>query len=139
MNIQRLPLMSALAVAALLSVAACDGRRDDRTVGQKADTTIAKAEQKTEQAATEVKKDVGQAMDTAGSKIKDGAITTGVNAKLAADKSLSALKIDVDTSNGRVVLHGTAPDAGARDRATQLASAVDGVVSVDNQLKVASK
>jgi len=139
MNIQRSALISALLVAGALTVAACDGKRDDRTVGQKADTAIAKAEQKTEQAATEVKKDVGQAVDTAGTKVKDGLITSTVNAKLAADKSLSALKIDVDTTNGRVALHGTAPDATARDRATQLASAVDGVVSVDNQLQVTSK
>lgn len=69
-------------------------------------------------------------------KVKDAAITTAVNAKLAQDKSLSALRIDVDTVNGRVSLRGTAPDAAARERATTLASAVDGVVSVDNQLTV---
>ena len=144
MKVQRIPLVAAtIAVAAALSLAACDRAQEDRTVGQKVDSTMAKAEQKTDKAVAEVKKDLdsarastGQAMDAAGSKVKDAAITTGVNAELVRDKELSALKIDVDTSNGRVSLHGTAPNAAARDHATQLAQHVDGVVSVDNQLKV---
>ncbi len=74
--------------------------------------------------------------DAAGTKVADAVITTSVNAELVKDKALSALKIDVDTSGGRVALKGTAPNQQARDRATQLASAVKGVVSVDNQLRV---
>jgi hyperosmotically inducible protein len=62
-----------------------------------------------------------------------------VNAKLAQDKTLSAMRIDVDTVDGKVSLRGTAPDPSARERATTLASAVDGVVSVDNQLVVSGK
>ncbi|MEO7150897.1 MAG: BON domain-containing protein [Burkholderiaceae bacterium] len=77
--------------------------------------------------------------DAAGTKVADAVITTSVNAELVKDKALSALKIDVDTSAGRVALKGTAPSAQARDRATQLASAVKGVVSVDNQLRVDQK
>ena len=77
-----------------------------------------------------------RAANDVSDKVKDAAITTAVNAKLAQDKSLSALRIDVDTVNGRVSLRGTAPDPAARERATTLASAVDGVVSVDNQLTV---
>ena len=66
----------------------------------------------------------------------DAAITTAVNAELAKDSDLSAFKIDVDTSSGRVVLNGTAPSEQARDRATQLAAGVQGVVSVDNMLTI---
>ncbi len=144
MRVQLFPLTATtIAIAAALSLAACDKRNDDRTVGQKIDSAIAKTEQKTDQAGAEIKKDVdaarnstSQAVDTAGSKMKDAAITTGINAGLARDASLSALKIDVDTSAGKVSLRGTAPDAAARDRATQLAKNVDGVLSVDNQLQV---
>ena len=50
--------------------------------------------------------------------------------------TLSALKINVDTTGGRVVLRGTAPDTASRERATVLASAVSGVVSVENALTV---
>jgi osmotically-inducible protein OsmY len=131
---------AALAVAAL---AACNRPADDRTAGERVDSAIAKTERKAE----EVKSDTKAATSNAGQtvervandvsdKVKDAAITTAVNAKLAQDKSLSALRIDVDTVNGRVSLRGTAPDAAARERATTLASAVDGVVSVDNQLTV---
>ncbi len=134
---------AALAVATLISISACDQRKDDRTVGQKVDSAIATAEQKTDKAAAEMKKDTaaarestGKAVDAVGSKVKDAAITTGINAELARDATLSALKIDVDTNGGKVAMHGTAPDAAARERATQLAKKVDGVVSVDNQLQI---
>ena len=134
---------AALAVATLISLSACDQRNDDRTVGQKVDSAIATAEQKTDRAAAELKKDTaqardstGKAVDAVGSKMKDAAITTGINAELARDSTLSAMKIDVDTNGGKVAMHGTAPDAAARDRATQLAKTVDGVVSVDNQLQI---
>jgi osmotically-inducible protein OsmY len=134
-----------LALTTVLSLAACDRRQEDRTVGQKIDSTIAKVEQQADRAASEVKKGVdaarastGESVDAVGKKVKDAAITTAVNAELARDSSLSALKIDVDTSNGRVFLRGTAPDAQARARATQLALRVDGVVSVVNELQVRS-
>ena len=134
---------AALAVATLISISACDQRKDDRTVGQKVDSAIATAEQKSDQAAAVMKKDTatarestGKAVDAVGSKVKDAAITTGINAELARDASLRALKIDVDTNDGKVAMHGTAPDAAARERATQLAKKVDGVVSVDNRLQI---
>ena len=136
-------LTTTFAVAAVLGLSACDRAQDNRTAGQKIDSAMAKAGQKTDQATAEIKKDVdaartatGQAVDSAGSKVKDAVITTGINAELTRDSSLSALKIDVDTSAGRVSLHGTAPTTAARERATLLAQKVDGVVSVDNQLQV---
>jgi len=146
MQAKQLPLLTAMACAAALTLAACDrDANSDRTVGQKVDSGIAKAEQKAEKGGNEIKKEVnsaretaGKAMDAAGSKVKDAAITTGINAELAKDPSLSVLKIDVDTSEGRVALRGTAPNVAARERATQLAQRVDGVVSVENQLKVRS-
>lgn len=77
--------------------------------------------------------------EVAGAKVADAIITTEVNAELVKDQTLSALRIDVDTSGGRVALKGTAPNEAARERATLLASAVKGVVSVDNQLKIDRK
>ncbi len=142
---RRFPILPAtLAAASLVTLAACNRPQDDRSVGQQVDPATAKVEQKTEQA-PEVKKDVtpvretaGQAIDATVNKVKDAAITTSVNAELARDTSLSALKIDVDTSAGRVSLRGTAPDAPSRERATLLAQRVEGVVSVDNQLQIRS-
>jgi len=71
-----------------------------------------------------------------GDKVSDAVITTTVKAEIAKDSNLSAVRINVDTDSGRVVLRGTAPNAQARDHATALASSVKGVVSVDNQLTI---
>ena len=66
----------------------------------------------------------------------DTAITTAVKAGFLKDPGLSAIKIDVDTREGVVVLNGVAADAGARDRATQIAQGVKGVREVRNHLTV---
>ena len=115
------PLGAALAAA--LALGACD--RTDKTAGQRVDETIAKTERGAEQAG-----------DKVAAAARDAAITTEINTELARDPSLSALKIDVDTSNGRVVLHGTAPDPAARERATRIAAGVKGVSNVENQMTI---
>ena len=137
------PIAAVTAVLALTALAACNRPADDRTAGQRVDSAITKSEQKAQQtkedtksAAANINQTTERAANDVSDKVKDAAITTAVNAKLAQDKSLSALRIDVDTVGGRVSLRGTAPDPAARERATTLASAVDGVVSVDNQLVV---
>ena len=126
-------------------LAACSD--SNKTAGQKVDDAVATTERK----ATEVKDDIKDAAAKGTAEMKDAAnqaatatkkvisnaaITTAVNAELAKDKDLSALKINVDTDAGRVALNGTAPDAAAKQRATTLAAAVDGVLSVDNRLTV---
>lgn len=132
-----------VALAATVALSACGRDDDTRTAGQRLDSAVATTERKTEQMASEAKeaaRDAKQAATDAtkqaGEAMSDAAITTAVNAELAKDASLSALKIDVDTNSGRVQLKGTAPNAQAKERATQLASGVKGVVSVDNQLQV---
>ena len=149
------PLLAALVAA--FALAACSRPGDGTTAGQKADDTIAKVEQKTD----EPKSDMGRSADpamppaqdgaqdskqaaaNAGDKVvsavNDAAITTSINAELAKDSKLSAAKIDVDTAQGRVALRGTAPDAEAKDRATHIAASVKGVMSVDNLLTVSGK
>lgn len=139
---KRTTLSIAALVASTALLGACD-RNDERTVGQQVDQGIRSTERAAENAADKM----GQAADRAGdrmaqagdamaNKAADAAITAGVNAELAKDPGLSALRIDVDTAGGRVVLQGSAPDAAAKDRATQLAQSVKGVVAVDNQLRV---
>ena len=146
------PAMTMTAVVlASLALAGC-GRRDDLQMARaneqvavvhgepNAADAAAKASrdaaEATRQAAAEAKEAAKNAADQATNKVADALITTSVNAELAKDPKLSALRIDVDTDNGRVALRGTAPDVAAKDRATQLASNVKGVVSVDNQLEV---
>lgn len=144
---------AASALLSALLLGACS-RNDDRTVGQKIDGAISTTEKKAEQAkqdmskemaeakaATEratdsVAKKVENAADKVGNAVADAAVTASVNAELAKDAKLSALRINVDTNNGRVLLSGSAPDADSRERATRLAGAVKGVTSVENRLQV---
>lgn len=87
-------------------------------------------------AGREAQADVKQAGAQAAEKVADAVITTKVTAEFARDSGLSATKIDVDTNEGRVALHGTARSAADRERATTIASAIKGVKSVDNRLTV---
>ncbi len=134
------------AVAAAATLAACNRTDDGKTAGQKMDGAVAKVEKKADEvgadmrgAGEKAKDGTAGAMDTVAVKAKDAVITTSVNAELAKDKQLSALRINVDTVEGRVALRGTAPDAASKDRATKLAQGVDGVKAVDNQLALAPK
>lgn len=147
----------ALSLATMLILPAC-GKKDeaasDKTVGQKLDAAITK----TEIAATEAKAKAEASMAKAGESLKsdaqkaetsgqktvesvaatldDAAITASISAELAKDADLSAIKIDVDTKNGKVTLYGPAPTAQARDKATTLAKSIKGVNTVDNKLVV---
>ncbi|KRC12280.1 hypothetical protein ASE11_02140 [Hydrogenophaga sp. Root209] len=134
------------AAAATVLIAACGEKVDDATVGQKIDNSAATVQS----AGAELKNDAqvaaadaqaagSKAADTVAENATDMAITTKVNAALAADDKLSSLKIDVDTEAGNVALIGTAPDEASRQRATTLAAAVDGVVTVDNRLTIEKK
>jgi hyperosmotically inducible protein len=69
-------------------------------------------------------------------KADDAAITAAVSARLAGDPDLSALRIDVDTRDGKVTLSGPAPTEAARARAAELATSVKGVLGIDNKLVV---
>lgn len=125
-------LVAISSLAALLALGACGQRTDDTTVGQKVDSGIAKTEQAANNAGTAV---MGAAADTR-SVVGDSEITAKVNAGLAADKDLSAIKINVDTKDGIVTLNGPVPSAAAKDRASEIARNVKDVKSVDNQLNV---
>ena len=54
----------------------------------------------------------------------------------APDSKLPGGTIDVTAADGRVSLWGAVPTGAQRTRAAQIASKVDGVKGVDNQLKV---
>lgn len=149
------PLLAALAAA--FALGACSRDDDGRTAGQKVDDTVARVDQKADQvksdmdraaadakvSAREATADAKVAAADAGDKVatavNDATITTTVNAELAKDSTLSATKIDVDTSQGHVALRGTAPTLQAKERATQIAASVKGVTRVDNLLTVDAK
>ena len=136
-------LAAVLATVTLLlgAVAACSD--SNQTAGQKIDAAVASSERKADQIKAEIKQGAAEVKETAGKATasakqmaSDATITSSVKLALAKDASLSALKIDVDTQDGRVALNGTAPDAAAKTRASKLAEAVSGVALVDNRLTV---
>jgi hyperosmotically inducible protein len=70
--------------------------------------------------------------------VSDTVITTKVKAELAKDKSTSATAINVETKNGIVHLNGDVNSMAEKEKAEADARMVKGVVSVSNNLKVAS-
>lgn len=135
--------LSVLAISSALLLGACGKTNNSTTAGEKLDSTISKVEKKSGAMGTDLKQGMeaaktgaADAVDAAKGETQDVSITAKVTAELARDPELSALKINVDTNAGKVVLKGTAPSDAARDRAMTLAKAVSGVVDVDNQLRV---
>ena len=115
-----------------LTLVACGNKNDNRTAGEKLDAAVAK----TGQAAEEAKAKTAEAGSAIADKIDDATITASVSAGLAKDPELSAVKIDVDTKGGTVMLNGPAPTAAAKARAADIARSVKGVNSVENKLEV---
>src|SRR5687767_12119650 len=66
----------------------------------------------------------------------DAGITTNVKTKLAADDTVKAYQVDVDTRNGVVTLSGNVESAAAKEQAIQIARGTDGVRDVIDQLRV---
>ncbi|MBP7454131.1 MAG: BON domain-containing protein [Ottowia sp.] len=158
-SLNRISLIAAAAALAL-GLAACN-KTDDRTVGQQVDAAVAKTEAAADEAKAKAEvaaQDAKNAAQSAGADIRAGAsdlaasasaaaadvkeavadtaITASVKAGLAKDPDLSALQINVDTTNGAVSLQGTAPTTAAKERAAAIVREVKGVKSVTNLLKV---
>jgi hypothetical protein len=151
-------LLTATSLAALLALGACGDRVADTSTSTTSTTST--TTQPTTPAATEARQDASQATrdastavmgaagtagtavsnaaSTMGDKIDDGQITARVNAGLAADSNLSAIRIDVDTKDGVVTLTGPVPNAAAKERAAEIVKGVSEVKSVNNQLTVSA-
>ena len=66
----------------------------------------------------------------------DGAISTAVRSKLAADPAVKAFNLSVDTHDGVVTLRGQVANVGQRNAAVADARAAHGVKSVQNLITV---
>lgn len=148
------PLLVSALLALVLAVSACSKQDDARTAGQQLDLAIAKTGQAAEHAKEKTEsalagtgvalKDAAQNAESsaqvlaakAGEKLDDLTVTAAVMAGFAKDPDLSILKIRVATRDGAVTLSGSAPTQAARDKASDIAKAVQGVNAVDNQLLV---
>lgn len=81
----------------------------------------------------------GHAQQSAGTLMKDSAITAKIKAAQASDSTVRATRINVETdNNGVVTLTGNARSQAEIDRAVELAKGVQGVTSVTNNMTLAA-
>lgn len=73
---------------------------------------------------------------SAGGVVDDATITTKVKAKLFDDDTVKGLAISVKTFNGEVTLTGAVDNQNQIQRASEIVYSVQGVVSVNNLLKI---
>jgi hyperosmotically inducible periplasmic protein len=71
--------------------------------------------------------------------LSNARITSEVKLKFAADDTVKALNIDVDTNNGVVTLNGTVNSKKELNQAVQLAKSVDGVKHVKSNLTISQQ
>ena len=71
-----------------------------------------------------------------GEYVDDAWITTKVKSELIADSDTKAGNINVETSNGKVTLTGTAKTWQESDKAAQIARNIKGVTAVENDIRI---
>ena len=74
--------------------------------------------------------------ETVGAYVDDAALTTRVKSKFAADPTVSAMAISVETLKGTVQLSGFAKSFEEKAMAEKLARETSGVVAVRNDIAV---
>jgi len=79
---------------------------------------------------------VARKQETVGAYVDDAALTTRVKAKFAADPTVSAMSISVETLKGTVQLSGFAKNSEEKAMAEKLARETSGVVAVRNDIAV---
>lgn len=99
-----------------------------------ADTPANTVESTAERAGNAAERGVETAVTATG----DASLTAKVKTALITAPDLSAMKIDVDTSNGVVTLKGQVKNTDEKVKAEQVASNVTGVTQVVNNLQIAN-
>jgi osmotically-inducible protein OsmY len=159
LTINKVWMLAAL-LALVVGVSGCKGHVEKNAEGETTSVGV-----KTDPAATEAVKEAGQdvadATREAGQDVKEGAaqagdaiaagaenaveatgdaaITAKVKSMLIADPEVGAMKIEVDTVDGKVTLTGSAETAYQKKEAGKLASHTEGVKSVNNLITVVPK
>ena len=79
---------------------------------------------------------VTEGQSTVGQYVDDKTISARVKTKFAADKEVSATRIQVETLNGTVQLSGFVPTAAEKQKAGEIARSVPDVKDVRNNIVV---
>jgi hyperosmotically inducible protein len=96
----------------------------------------AKAGEKTRDVARDTRDTTKEATGTAGKAVTDGWIKSKIAAQFVAEDSLDKSDINIGIAKGAVTLNGAVRTMAAKDRATAIAKATEGVKGVRNNLKV---
>ncbi len=135
-------LWAVMAGALALSLAACEQEPSAGKLGRNIDRGAGQAGRQPDQVADAAKKIdeagqmIGEKSAKGGKAIDDMALTAKVKSALLSEPGLKALAFDVNTSGGVVTLYGTVDTPETRDMAVQVASSVEGVRAVKNNLVV---
>lgn len=84
-----------------------------------------------------IAKNPANAQETVGEKIDDASITAQVKSSLLSHRSTSAIKTKVQTTDSVVTVSGTAKNDAEKSLVTKLASDINGVASVINNMTIA--
>jgi osmotically-inducible protein OsmY len=132
-------LLAAVASALALGLAACGDRPANDKFGQnlepgkdRMDQAAGNVEQRLDRAGSEIREKAAEA----GKAIDDATLTAKVKSALIAEPNLKSNTINVDIMAGVVTLKGTTDSQENRQKAAQVASNVEGVRDVRNELVV---
>jgi hyperosmotically inducible protein len=119
-----------------VALSACDKPGPAERAGKSMDKTANEAVTKINETADKASVSLSNQSEKTGVALNDAEITAKVKAAVLAEPGLKSLQISVDTIKGVVTLSGSADTQVNSDRTKALASAVSGVVKVDNQLLI---
>jgi len=132
-------LLTAVAAALALGLGACGEKPSSDKFGQNLErgNTVTPPPDRSADAS---KPSSGMSGSTANTSkaIDDATLTSRVKSAIDSDSNLKSLTINVDTMAGVVTLKGTADTQENRQKAEQIASSVEGVRNVKNELVVVS-
>jgi hyperosmotically inducible protein len=139
-KVQNRVLVSAVAAALALGFAACGEKPSSDRVGQNLErgNAVTPPPNRATDATPRPDSVTGDRMADARKAIDDATLTTRVKTALIAEPDLKSLTINVDTMAGVVTLKGTANSQESRQKAEQVASSIEGVRTVKNELVVVS-
>jgi hyperosmotically inducible periplasmic protein len=128
-----------LVIACLLALAACQDRTVEPTAGapETKHVTRPPAGSAGAAAGTAEGKKMTEKDPLKRAEFAETTLAARVKAALSADPALAAVAVDVAASGNSVTLMGTADNARNRDKAERIALGVQGVNSVENQLRIA--
>ena len=141
MKLRNRAVLTAFASALALGFAACGEKPAGDQFGKnlergktQMDQAADNAQQKLDQAGSAIREKASEA----GKAVDDATLTAKVKSALVAEPNLKSMTINVDSTAGVVTLKGTTDSQENRQKAALIASTVEGVRDVRNELVVIS-